>query len=118
MSRKTPANAYLSEEFAKPSDRLLARSRIVRAREAERLLHSAPFFGPASPAAAAFASPVHDQVRNPSRLSVSERDAVPERRVLDRTAGTAEFPKDFWRFSKADNQKIEIDRLLHATHGF
>jgi hypothetical protein len=80
-------------------------------------LHSAPFFGPASPAAAAFASPVHDKVRIREAFGVRE-DAVPERRVLDRTAGTAEFPEGFWRFSKADNQKIEIDRLLHATHGF
>src|SRR5271165_2012645 len=51
------------EEFAKPPNRLLAGRRIVRAHEAEALLHFASILGPASPAPAAFASPVHDEVR-------------------------------------------------------
>ena len=105
------------EEFAKPPNRLLARRRIVRAHEAERLLHFASFLGPASPAAAAFASPVHDEVRiRPClRCRKGRRTTGSRRRPA---GGTAELPEDFRRFSKADNEEIEVDHLLHAAHGF
>ena len=51
------------KQFTEPTQRLLAHGRIVRAHEAERLFHFASSFGPASPAPASFAAPVHDKVQ-------------------------------------------------------
>ena len=109
--------AYRARRSRSLRTAFLARHRIVRAREAERLLYSAPFFGPASPAAATFAPPAHDPVRILQVLGVRQ-DAVPERRFFDRAAGAAELPEDFWRFSKPDDEEIDVDRFQHASHSF
>jgi len=50
--------------------------------------------------------------------SMSERGAIPQERVADRPVGTAELPEHSRRFSKADDEEIEVDLLLHAAHGF
>lgn len=107
----------LVEEFPKPPNRLPAHSRIVRAHEAERLVHFASFFGPASPSAAAFAPPVHDEVRTVHAFNIG-KGPIPQDRVADRPVGTAELLEHLRRFSKADDEEIEVDLLLHAAHRF
>jgi hypothetical protein len=62
LVEKNAGEIIPGKQFKKPTNCLRARGRIVRAHEAERLLHSVPFVGPASPAAATFAPPVHDKV--------------------------------------------------------
>ena len=49
--------------------------------------------------------------------SMSESAPYQSCSVVDRPAGAAELAEDFWRLSKADNQEIKVDRVLHATHG-
>ena len=105
----------MGEQLAKSPNCLSSDVRVVWAREAERLFHLAPL-SPAAPAAAALATPVHDEVRLVHAFNVGKR-AVPQLSVIDRPAGTAELAEDFWRLSKADNKEIEVDRVLHATHG-
>ena len=64
-------------------------------------------------------SPRQFTTRSESSMpSIVGKGAVPKHSVVDRTARTAELPEDFRRFSKADNEEIEVDGLLHAAHGF
>ena len=91
------------EELAKSPNRLLPDSRIVGTNKAEGLLHSAPFLGPTSPAAAAYAPPIHDEVGILHAFEVGKR-AVPKHSVADRPSGAAELAEDFRRFSKTDDE--------------
>ena len=115
LVEKDAGEFVLGEQFAKSPNCLSSDVRVVWAREAKRLFHLAPL-GPAAPAAATLATPVHDEVRLVHAFNVGKR-AVPQLNVIDRPAGTTELAEDFWRLSKADNKEIEVDRVLHATHG-
>ena len=117
LSRKDAGEIIAGEELAKPSNRLLAHGRIVRAHEAEGLVDFASFS----------AQPPHPRLRSPRQFTTRSESvhafnvgegAVPQDRVADRPVGTAELPEHLRRFSKADNEEIEVDLLLHAAHCF
>jgi hypothetical protein len=114
LVEKDAGEFVLGEQLAKSPNRLSFDVRVVWAREAERLFHLAPL-GPTAPAAAALATPVHDEVRLVHAFNVGKR-AVPQLSVIDRPARTAELAEDFCRLSKPNNKQIEVDRVLHATH--
>ena len=44
--------------------------------------------------------------------------ALANEAYADWPVGTAEFLEHLWRFSKADDEEIEVDLLLHAAHHF